>query len=267
MVELGMKPDKLVSGPFNHAGRPAPPDAPLQTPLMIRGPQIRAARALLNVKQSELARSAGVALATLNNIERGVGDPRSSTLAAIERALSEAGIYFEADPERQSVGLRRIERPPTRDPYSAGQRILDLFAPDALVKPDRLLAFARRAQTRGGEGGLRAGFLVEAAGRRLLFDQAEFSTSDSVRVAEIARILITAASMSRDQVWYLDQICADTTIESTLEALRALDSMRGKKLQGLSGFFGLLADWRSEIRPYAEKEGHPLRTLMLLHGE
>ncbi len=234
---------------------------------MIRGPQIRAARALLNVKQSELARSAGVALATLNNIERGVGDPRSSTLAAIERALSEAGIYFEADPERQSVGLRRIERPPTRDPYSAGQRILDLFAPDALVKPNRLLAFARRAESLGGDGRPRAGFLVEAAGRRILFDQAEFSAADSVRIAEIARILVTAASMIRDQVWYLDQLCADTTIESPLEALRALDSAHAKPLRGLSGFFGLLADWRAEIRPYAEKEGHPLRTLLLLHGE
>jgi len=34
-------------------------------------------------------------LATLNNIERGVGDPRYSTLEAIERALGEAGCGWK----------------------------------------------------------------------------------------------------------------------------------------------------------------------------
>ena len=40
--------------------------------------------------------AAGVSLATLNNIERGVADPRSSTLGAIERALDGAGVEIGA---------------------------------------------------------------------------------------------------------------------------------------------------------------------------
>ena len=58
--------------------------------VLITSSQIRAARAIINAKQSELAKAAGISLATLNNIERGVGDPRTSTLDAIERALPSA---------------------------------------------------------------------------------------------------------------------------------------------------------------------------------
>jgi transcriptional regulator with XRE-family HTH domain len=61
---------------------------------MIAPHQIRAARAMLGMKQSELSEAAGVSLATLNNIERDVSDPRASTLAAIQRALEAAGVEF-----------------------------------------------------------------------------------------------------------------------------------------------------------------------------
>jgi len=61
---------------------------------MITPAQIRAARGLLNLKQAELAALAQVSLATLNNIEREVADPRASTLTAIQRALEAAGVEF-----------------------------------------------------------------------------------------------------------------------------------------------------------------------------
>jgi predicted transcriptional regulator len=61
---------------------------------MIAPPQIKAARALVGWKQSDLAKSAGISLTALNNIERGEVDPRSSTLAAIQRALEAAGVEF-----------------------------------------------------------------------------------------------------------------------------------------------------------------------------
>ena len=55
---------------------------------MIALEQIRAARAMLNLKQHELAKKAGISTGTLNNIERGVQtDPKLSTLRAIKRAL------------------------------------------------------------------------------------------------------------------------------------------------------------------------------------
>lgn len=61
---------------------------------MITIAQIKAARAMLGLKQSELAALAGVSLATLNNLERGASGPRAGTLLMIERALEKEGIRF-----------------------------------------------------------------------------------------------------------------------------------------------------------------------------
>ena len=64
---------------------------------MITPAQIRAARGLTGLKQADLAKAAGLSLGTLNNIERGVADPKVSTMGAIKRALEDAGIEFIAE--------------------------------------------------------------------------------------------------------------------------------------------------------------------------
>jgi transcriptional regulator with XRE-family HTH domain len=61
---------------------------------MISSKQIKAARALLGLTQAELAAVANVSLGTLNNIERGVVDPRPASLQTIQLALEDAGIEF-----------------------------------------------------------------------------------------------------------------------------------------------------------------------------
>lgn len=61
---------------------------------MITGGQIRAARALLDWKQSDLASASGVSEISIKNIERGVTDPRASTLSAIQIAFDIAGVVF-----------------------------------------------------------------------------------------------------------------------------------------------------------------------------
>lgn len=61
---------------------------------MITPEQIRAARALLNWKQSDLAEKSGISLPSINNIERNIGSPRLSTLEALRGALQSAGIDF-----------------------------------------------------------------------------------------------------------------------------------------------------------------------------
>mgnify|MGYP002785237047 CR=1 FL=1 len=67
--------------------------------MMIAINQIKAARALLNMKQSELAKRAGVSIATLNNIERGAQtDPKLSTMRYIQQALEKEGILFINSP-------------------------------------------------------------------------------------------------------------------------------------------------------------------------
>ena len=61
---------------------------------MITPRQIRAARALLNWSQQELADKAIVSLIALARLERGAVDPRMSTLTAVEKALIRAGVEF-----------------------------------------------------------------------------------------------------------------------------------------------------------------------------
>lgn len=69
---------------------------------MPNAPQIRAARAILNWSQTELAKAVGVSLVTIRKIELDQISPRSSTMVAIHNVLHSAGIEF-IDPD----GARR----------------------------------------------------------------------------------------------------------------------------------------------------------------
>lgn len=62
-------------------------DAAMMTPA-----QIRAARALLDWKQVDLATAAGVSEISIKNIERGRTDARGSTLGKIQTAFERAGL-------------------------------------------------------------------------------------------------------------------------------------------------------------------------------
>jgi predicted transcriptional regulator len=61
---------------------------------MVTPRQIRAARALLGWSQQQLADAAIISLNALIRLERGQVDSRLSTLAAVTRALTKAGVEF-----------------------------------------------------------------------------------------------------------------------------------------------------------------------------
>jgi predicted transcriptional regulator len=73
---------------------------------MISPSQIRGARAMLGLKQTELAKLAGISKTALINIESGASDPRASTLTAILRALEAAGVEF-TNGDQPGVRLRK----------------------------------------------------------------------------------------------------------------------------------------------------------------
>ncbi len=61
---------------------------------LITPTQCRAARALVDWSQAELAEHAGVGLATLRDFERGARATDASTIAKLRGALEAAGVAF-----------------------------------------------------------------------------------------------------------------------------------------------------------------------------
>jgi predicted transcriptional regulator len=80
---------------------------------MITSEQIRGARAMLRIEQSDLAARARVSLETIKRIERKPGpiSALAGTLDAIQRALESAGVIFvEENGEGPGVRLRKAKQ-------------------------------------------------------------------------------------------------------------------------------------------------------------
>lgn len=71
------------------------------------GIQIKGARAMLGMSQSQLCAEAGISRATLIDLENGTGDPRRSSTEGVEAAFRRHGIVFTEDGETVSVTARR----------------------------------------------------------------------------------------------------------------------------------------------------------------
>jgi len=71
------------------------------------GRQIRAARALLGWNQADLCKAAGISRPTLNDLENETGDPRRSSIAAVEDAFRDHGVLFTDDGTTVGVKARK----------------------------------------------------------------------------------------------------------------------------------------------------------------
>ncbi len=227
--------------------------------------QIRAARAMLDVKQRDLADAASVSLATLNNIEREVAAPRSRTLAAIERALATAGVEVSEDGLSEEVRLHRMARPASYDTLFASQRVLETISPRSLTQIRKILLFARRDQSSGmAPPPIRVCLLLEGSSRAILFDQVGFSAENGSRVAEVAGLLLAGFAFHADRLFYLDEILEDTTTAELRETVIRLRHRNWLKLQHPRDFFNLFDDWDGHLLDYARRPGHPMRDLVAL---
>jgi transcriptional regulator with XRE-family HTH domain len=76
--------------------------------VLLTPPQCRAARALIDWSQQQLADASLVGNATIRNFENGRSDPQNSTLAALQRALEAAGVEFT---NGDQLGVRLLKQP------------------------------------------------------------------------------------------------------------------------------------------------------------
>lgn len=95
--------------------------------VILTSEQLRAARALVNVTQQEVAKRSGISRNAINNFERGQVVPRLDTLRVLRQTMELYGVEFEG-----SNGLRKVT---------------ERFDVDRYVGPDylnRLIAEQRR---------------------------------------------------------------------------------------------------------------------------
>ena len=77
---------------------------------MVLPAQCRAARALLEWSQQDLAKAAGVGVVTVHQFEAKLSEPRRATLDVIRRTLEAAGVEF-IDENGGGPGVRLRKRP------------------------------------------------------------------------------------------------------------------------------------------------------------
>ena len=74
--------------------------------MIITGPQVRAARALIEWPRDKVARLSGVDLEALTAFERGKIDPGETARAALQAALEQGGAVFIDEGGGEGVGVR-----------------------------------------------------------------------------------------------------------------------------------------------------------------
>jgi ribosome-binding protein aMBF1 (putative translation factor) len=75
--------------------------------VMLTPEQSRAARGWLDWSQETLAKAANVSLSTVRDFEKKRRDPIANNMAAMERALQNAGIEMVLDKRGNPIGIER----------------------------------------------------------------------------------------------------------------------------------------------------------------
>ena len=187
------------------------------------GAQVRAARVLLGVSQSALARAARLSLSTLNDLEHGRESVRQRTREQVARCLEDAGIVFVREGgavEGRMLGvLLHREVRPERAAIEA-QRWLD---PESLVPPSDLIFFvASDLPHEAPEETLALGVRLLFPHRTVLLDLKAFDLS-APRLAALSRFLLSAFSLYSDRLFCTEPLRLPTLGMSNASAHQTLE--------------------------------------------
>ena len=224
---------------------------------------LKAARALLGVRQSELAKAAGISLATLNNFERGIGDPRASTIVAIEQSLIRSGISFTGDGEFEGVTLRKVQRSSTIDTFTASHQILKAFERSSLLNIQSIV-FYRNVETLPSEKHRQyVSLMIKGVERTIIFDQVRLSLETISHAAEVSGILLAAVSMYPDAIYYLPKFVSDTLRLPPPNAVEMVNETHREKLNDPADFFELFGLGADTYARWLMVSDHPFQQLII----
>ena len=123
---------------------------------MLKAPQSRAARGLIEWSQAKLAEKSGVSISTIRDFEAGKRSPFGNNLAAIRRAFESAGVAFISEND-DVIGVRMILCK-ARPMPSAPSEAIFVGQPKSAADAHRVVVGVRRAKVRAN-GGRRSGDL------------------------------------------------------------------------------------------------------------
>ncbi len=242
---------------------------------VVRPGQIRAARALLGIKQSDLARAAAVSLATVNNLERGFADPRASTVDALSAALSTVGVDFAEQGGCDSVIMRRVIRPDPAEPTLSAVHLVDVLAPGGLVKPESILftvMLRSEASSAAPElsfevrPGIRFAVLIKTASQMYLFDRAALLFDDGPRAAEFASVMMSAYKHHADRLLRCSGVLPDTASLADDAAVSVIERVPNFPLAHPSELISEAASWSDVLRRFRDWPEHPMHQLIAQLG-
>lgn len=147
---------------------------------MLKAPQIKAARALIDWSQEDLANASGLSIATIRKIESGALSPRDKTMGAIISAFEDANVEF-IYPDGVRIKNNAIEVIEGDDSYL---QLLDLVYYTLKGKNEELLiSYADNSlspqavienQRRLRKAGIRMRWLVEEGNTYILFPKENY---------------------------------------------------------------------------------------------
>lgn len=224
---------------------------------------LKAARALLGVRQSELAKAAGISLATLNNFERGIGDPRASTIVAIEQSLTRGGISFTGDGESEGVIFRKIHRPNAIDTFTASREILKAFERSSLLNIQSIVFYRNVEIATSKKHRQYVSLMINGNERTVIFDQVRLSLETISHAAEVSGILLAAVSMYPDALYYLPEFVSDTLRLSPPDAVEMVNETHREKLNDPAYFFELFGLGSDTYARWLMVSDHPFQQLII----
>ena len=225
---------------------------------------VKAARSLLCVRQSELAKASGISLATLNNFERGIGDPRVSTIDAVERALRKEGITFNINGEYDGVTLQKLLRPKIFDTYTASRQVLELFDRSSLLNIQSIVFYRHIEKINHEDVRQYAAVAINGLARTIIFDQARLSFDTSSHAAEVAGIMFAAFSIYPDRLYYIPDLISNSLNLSASQLVNLIKETEYEILDDPADFIEKFELETKNIRSWLDRPDHPLKSLLVV---